>query len=683
VGRCMAAFRDYFMPPNLGGHKWRVRWEAVAKDHPELFDGEKRAPGQRLKANPFDDMITALNDEIVAVRAEASQHPIWATGASLHADLGDGSFLYEAPIELDRDSELPFPEGVGIKLQWRHALPVSAKLLSYDPLNSSIIFELERPLSAEQMRSPFQVCPDVEGLLKAVQARIVLLRDHEGSLVSRLLNPGVQPNEMSWKAAVLASGLDEPQLEAVKYCLGHDIAFLWGPPGTGKTHTLGRVMANLALGGQKVIAASISNVAVDQMALHLVKALDTSAEGRQLLNSGRVLRFGHPRLPEVFAEQRLFPNHQRIQQIRKELQQARRQHRETTERESSRRALLQKQINDLLSEMRRLMKEAIQNARVVITTAVQTCIETAFGETAFDCAVVDEASMMPIPYVLSVGMLARERFIVAGDFRQLAPIALARSSAAYEWLHRDAFALVGIGQGETQHSILRMLRLQRRMHCSICNLINTPFYGGELETATEDQKTEARNLPPLPGSPVVLVEVVQQDGSEVVQTESGSRLNKKTAEVTARLAVYYSDHGASSIGVITPYRAQVSNIKRMLRDSAVSDEKRRRIKIGTVHAFQGSEADVVIFDLVETRHHRIGRLYHGDTGNRLANVAISRARAKLVLVGDAQAFFAAPGAESVGALKGILAHHFPRFSKNIVPLKELASDFHLGAMLRQ
>ena len=76
--------------------------------------------------------------------------------------------------------------------------------------------------------------------------------------------------------------------------------------------------------------------------------------------------------------------------------------------------------------------------------------------------------------------------------------------------------------------------------------------------------------------------------------------------------------------------------------------------MGTVHAFQGSEADVVIWDLVDTIHNAIGKPYQGDTGNRLTNVAITRARGKLVLIGDPNAFFEARGANMVRTLKNIL-----------------------------
>jgi superfamily I DNA and/or RNA helicase len=163
------------------------------------------------------------------------------------------------------------------------------------------------------------------------------------------------------------------------------------------------------------------------MASHLVHAL----EGRgtvalDLLDRGKILRFGHARLPEVTSERRLFPNQEKAQAIRRELHEARQRHRQIPERDARARAVSQKFINDLALQLRNLTKECIEQARVVLTTAVQTCIETTIRESLFDIALIDEASMMCVPYVAAIGMLTRERLIILGDFQQLPPIATAR-----------------------------------------------------------------------------------------------------------------------------------------------------------------------------------------------------------------------------------------------------------------
>src|SRR5262249_10660389 len=152
---------------------------------------------------------------------------------------------------------------------------------------------------------------------------------------------------------------------------------------------------------------------------------------------------------------------------------------------------------------------------------------------------IDEASMMCVPYVAAIGMLARERFIISGDFQQLPPIAVARSAAAYNWLHKDSFSHAGIHSDSLNHQALKMLQVQRRMHDGICKLINKTFYKGNLQTLTEPKKIRAVSLEPLAGTAAVFVELPPGAGSQVEQTELGSRLNRKSADVTAKLAKHF------------------------------------------------------------------------------------------------------------------------------------------------
>ena len=473
-------------------------------------------------------------------------------------------------------------------------------------------------------------------------------------------------NSVPWTGSLISDELDATQLAALRSCLGNDITFLWGPPGTGKTHTLGRLMASAALSGKRVIACAISNIAVDQMALQVVRALEAAGEeGRQLLEQGHVIRFGHPRDPSVTAESRLFPNKTRIQELRKALNELQQKLRDTAETEAQARALLQHNIMQVKSEIKNLTKVLIDESRIVLTTAVQACIEPAIGQSTFDMALVDEASMTPVPYVLVVGALSTERVVVTGDFKQLGPIALAQSAAAYRWLHRDPFDLVGIRGDVPSHPALAMLQVQRRMQLKICSLINEPFYGGKLKTATSARSSTSLN--PLPGEPAVFVSFLEEHGSRVEQTPDGSRVNRKSAEFVSSLVCDYLHAGPDMVvGVIAPYRAQVTHIRRLLRNRELPRDVQKRIRLGTIHAFQGSEADIIIWDLVETRHHKIGRLYHKETGDRLTNVAISRAQGKLVLIGDPEAFFVAPGQESVGKLRAVIARHFHANSRLVV-----------------
>lgn len=669
IGRTIVDFHDYFHQPDGAVYLWHVRWKKVEQDHHHLFPRAVDNVSPIPSRGHLGDMLQALNDEIGSVRKEIRDHPIKANIFRTLGQMPEGGFWYEAKLELPGDTELPVPEGVEIRLRWPRRLnvyPCDAKLLSYDPLKSAIIFETEQPLGDTHIKNQFEIVPNIEQLIQAVVQQLGRASQYKDRVIWRLIEEHQQRLELPWSGVVVRNQLDDTQIGALQSCLRHDITFLWGPPGTGKTHTLGRLMASAALSGRRIIASSISNIAVDQMALHLVRALESAGdEGVALLNEGRIIRFGHPRDPAVSAEARLFPNKTEIQRLRKDLHDAQQQLRDLREGQAELRARLQHEIFQLKAQLRSLTRVLVDKARIVLTTAVQICIEPAIGERSFDFVVIDEASMMPIPYAICAGALGRDQVVITGDFRQLGPIALAHTAAAHRWLHKDVFELAGIRGDYPQHRALGMLQVQRRMDQAICSLINKPFYAGILQTATKPRSSSL--LPPLPGEAAILISFLPEDGSAVEQTVDGSRINRKSAEFVAQLvAQYLSNDSDAIVGVIAPYRGQVTCIRRLLRERSLPQHQTKRLRLGTVHAFQGSEADVIVWDLVDTRNHKIGRLYHQDTGERLTNVAISRAQGKLVIVGDPDAFFLAPGKESVGKLRNILAINFHSNSPRVV-----------------
>ncbi len=674
IGRTIFDFRDYFT--NDDPYRCSARWKNIESDHPDLFPRSKAGGTVSTVPihEPVADMMQALHDEVEAVKEQDKQNPIKAAVRRSLGQIPDGGFWYEAELALPGDTELPIPEGVQVKLRWPnelHVYPCEAKLLSYDPMNSFIIFEVDQPLGETQIRNTFKILPCVEQLLQTVMEQLGRASQDKSRPVWRLLSGAKTINKLTWEGKIVSDGLDPSQAAAVDACLKRDLTFLWGPPGTGKTHTLGRLMASAALSGKRVIASAISNIAVDQMALQVVRALEAAGEnGQRLLAEGRIIRFGHPRDPKVTEERRLFPNRTEIQELRRQLHDLQQTLRDKAEDNAELRAGLNHQILEVKVLLRDSTRVLISKARIVLTTAVQTCIEPAIGEDPFDLAVIDEASMMPIPYVLCIGSLSPHRMVITGDFRQLGPIALSQTAASYRWLHKDAFELAGISGERTEHQALQMLQVQRRMHTGICDLINEVFYGGKLKSDTATKNST--NLGPLPGEPAVLVQLLLEDGSKVEQTPSASRMNRVSARLVASIACRLLKEDSDAIvGIIAPYRAQVSLIRRLLKDQGLASDQARRIRLGTVHAFQGSEADVIIWDLVETRDHKIGRLYQKEAGERLSNVAISRAQGKLIFVGDPEAFFCAPGQESVGKLRGILSLNFHEMSPLVIRATEL------------
>ena len=213
VGRVMAEFSRYFHSPGMQGYKWKVRWQNVAEDHPDLIHAPTAPQGDALTA-----MTRALTEEIAAVRREMEQWPIvgfWIAPLDLS---GDGSFLYEVGIELSGDAELPIPEGVAVLLRWRGGVDpsfVEGTLLSYDPPTSRIIIEVARPFTRAHLSQPFHVLPRVDELLVLVQKRLATLKEAPAALSWRLLRERGEPRATGYGLRVESPTLDGPQKAAV------------------------------------------------------------------------------------------------------------------------------------------------------------------------------------------------------------------------------------------------------------------------------------------------------------------------------------------------------------------------------------------------------------------------------------------------------------------------------------
>jgi len=296
-------------------------------------------------------------------------------------------------------------------------------------------------------------------------------------------------------------------------------------------------------------------------------------------------------------------------------------------------------IRDLESLVEDSSASALQRARVIACTATQAVLRCqGLGE--FDVVIVDEGSMLPLPYVVFLAGLAREKVIIGGDFRQLPPISLSTSPKAREWFARDVFEASGVvdivdGGGDTP--ALAMLTTQFRGHEALGALINERFYGGKLIPQRKEPPTVDLSTAPewLSRSSVTLI-----DSTAIAprgHVENNSKGNIAHALIVRSLCGVLRSVGlassASDLGIIAPYRAQVSLLEDLLEEAELS-----HVTVGTVHRFQGAERDTIILDLTESDPHTLSSFLGGvslrDTGSRLLNVALSRAQARLLIVGN-------------------------------------------------
>lgn len=506
-----------------------------------------------------------------------------------------------------------------------------------------------------------------------------------------------QDTRSSHTAPSHSPNLNASQNRAVVLCCQRSPAFVWGPPGTGKTTTLGHIVTALLGQGLRILVTSTTNAAVDQ-ALARLAALDSAQEP---LEQGQILRIGQTRaetfgasLQQVVrrlnartqalltrASQRALDLAAQIGQCRKIVEQLSASSEPvqlrffeevapssltprdlstvfSTHRVPALLALPIDQQQELLT--RRLMRleicldlnrervarstrqlrgqegSAVQGARVILATMTNVYISGLLQRERFDVVIVEEAGMAILPTLFYCAALGT-RAIMVGDPQQLPPIVQSSEAFVYRAMGRSIFE-VTVPDAEASDLVV-MLDTQYRMHPVIGDLVSELFYHGKLrhdDIALETGDIAAKE--PYPGAPLVVLDTA---GRSVCATREGgySRLNEKTAQVCADLAVEAVRDGLESVAIITPYVEQSRLIRRLLPTSAGLAQ---HVECRTVHRFQGGERDMVILDTVDAAPLRPGTLLAGNSpgaspGN-LINVSISRARGKLIIVADVAYF---------------------------------------------
>jgi len=285
-------------------------------------------------------------------------------------------------------------------------------------------------------------------------------------------------------------------------------------------------------------------------------------------------------------------------------------------------------------------RQIVEEAQIVGATLTALYLNPHLLNQEWDVVIIDEASMAPSPAVLVAADRARHHLIIVGDPHQLAPVCKFKDDLVRRWLGRDVYyhgryTLDEARQG-THHCVL--LPYQGRMHTDICDLVRWPVYKGLLKD--RNPLAPRPTFQPEPSHAVVLYDTGNSGLARAKQPKSGrSRYNEYHADIDLLLAqqvligIPESERYAEYIGIVTPYAAQRDHLKERIQGMDLEIYCR----IGTVHAFQGLEFNIVICDLVESPGLEIAPFLRGGWGSdamRLLNVAVTRARDKLLIVAN-------------------------------------------------
>jgi DNA replication ATP-dependent helicase Dna2 len=418
-----------------------------------------------------------------------------------------------------------------------------------------------------------------------------------------------------------------PAQRAALALVGHSSGFLWGPPGTGKTTTLGVLLAEyLDRHPQaRVLLLSTTNQAVDQATLAVDKALH---KGRREPLRAQVQRLG-TRFDAAAYEGRehLIPTQDRDLITRL----ARAESARPAARDAQALKAWADRVAGLRDELRASSLKVLQRCRLASMTTTRAAFTlktlrelSPDDEPPFDLLVFDEASQVSLAHALVLMPLGRAR-LFAGDPQQLSPVLRSDDRLARRWLGRSAFA-----EMPRAGASVALLDEQSRMAPPIGELVSQLFYDGALRVAADAaaspdwQAARQRALGDIAADVHVHVQRVKTDGGWVAAERGPVR--RESAEAIAALlaqALTSGEWRPEELIVLTPFRAQRALIRQRLRARGLPES----LRVSTVHRAQGSEAPVVLFDPADGAQ----PFLHGEEAQRLLNVALSRAQAKLVL----------------------------------------------------
>ena len=517
-------------------------------------------------------------------------------------------------------------------------VPDSAPLLelqqSTDPIGVQLSFdETSYKLMFEAL----------DRVMKAKNNRLAYLRDlfYSHQKAGRF---SFEPMKFPW--------LNPTQERAVNEVLwAKDVAIVHGPPGTGKTTTLVEAINETLMRESQVLVCAQSNMAVDWISEKLVdRGINVLRIGNPTRVNDKMLGFTYERRFESHADYpQLWAIRKAIRELRKNRKKGSENYHQKMDRLKSRAAEIELRIN----------AELFGEARVIACTLVGSAHHLLEGM-KFGTLFIDEAAQA-LEAACWIPMKRASRVILAGDHCQLPPtvksIAALRAGLGKTLMERIA---------ENKPEVVTLLKIQYRMNDEIMRFSSDWFYGGKVESAPqikyrsvldydhpitwidtsneENQITIEGEDSPEDSASVSSSESAANQNSDLnfkeqFVGESFGRINKAEAELTLlTLAEYFTKISKRrvleeriDVGIISPYRAQVQYLKKLIKKYEFFKPYRRLISVNTVDGFQGQERDVILISLVRSNDEgQIGFL----KDLRRMNVAMTRARMKLIILGN-------------------------------------------------
>lgn len=560
----------------------------------------------------YEKYKDALQGEISYLRKNGGKKQSLFDGKLI--EFKKGKYIYS----FESDDELSYPEGTPITI-WHRQEKEEGSIVGCEEF--TIIIETKAKLGKDI--PSIDISAEPWRLLNSLIERLTIMKSEPSQIVKSLICDGTK--SIDYSDTEISRGQDT----AVKMSFEQPITFVWGPPGTGKTQTLAKIVLKHIENEEKVLMLSYSNVSVDGAVKRVAKlAGDT-------IKPGIFVRYGYPKDKELLNHEYLtsynlsIHRHPSLLRKRQELL----DRRKYISKRSSEYATIEDELKSIRIRLMTEEKECVKDARFVATTVSKAVVDHTIFDSKFDVVIFDEASMAYIPQIIFSASLAEKHFVCMGDFKQLPPIVQSNKNSV---LNTDIFQYCGITKAVNEHKKhewLCLLDTQYRMHPKIAEFVSHRMYNDLLKSAgsIKDKISDITKQEPLCDQAMVLADL---SGllTTCTKVSDNSRVNILSAFLSFYLALNIEKK--YKIGIITPYHAQSRLLHAMIRDTASIYPEAKTISSATVHQFQGSEKDVIIYDAVDCYRMKAPGILltsmQNDYANRLFNVALTRSRGKFI-----------------------------------------------------
>jgi superfamily I DNA and/or RNA helicase len=614
----------------------------------------------------FEQAIFALDKEIETVRERPSSDVLFR-----------GQIQKESAVDSNTADYLFESDQQGIRFAEEIKATIGAENWIVNPVTfdkKSVVLRFPENIGSEI--SEVQVEWENDFVLQRTKQEIIRLESADDKVIERierLFNPEVQ--KIPFHKEIQDDGKrNRAQRSAIEKSMQNRTVFIWGPPGTGKTATLGYIIANYLKNGKRVLFASNTNRAVD---VGLLSTLQAAMEIGLETDHSEITRYGDPVLEHDQIEKISFVRQlekivekrrekaaewssliSREKQIKDVVEKRLRNGKQPTAKHNMELELIgekirsvggREKLEELAEELEHVNEHnELRKRRLVATTLAKVCTSDLFFDHSFDAVVIDEGSMANLPYLMVLAAKAKWHQVIVGDPMQLPPISVTDDRDASEFLERDIFTAVSGAETSEQlfewHDLnpefTSFFDTQYRLEASLADVISTVFYEGRLKTDKLGGGLEALKG----GRAYHLIDTSRYN--PVLTQKSNERrfqpVNIVHQEIIERLLGNMITRGIlpDEIGVMVPFRSTVYDLKGRLYEANLKE-----VEVGTIHTFQGREKPYIIFDTVMSGESQRGNIRHytvrplDETKNglsvpRLLNVAFSRSQKELMVLAD-------------------------------------------------